>query len=381
MYMSGRADEPRERLPVRGAHADVAGATDLAGHTLAFVEGSLAHETQLGVVRGGHIVGTRNDTQTTLVADPVAIARRRERITVSPDRVEDRFAIVCEKSDVEGEQGDGVHVSDPDLSVRAAEDDADPPSHYQHADVGPDKQSGKEDRHRLRIYCDFDGTIVREDVGDTFFSTFSGPEMWTDNASFMAGDITIDEVFTRYTDRMRGITPEHVDTWSAQFSVEPGFVDFVHWCAAQDYPLSIVSDGLDAYILPILRAASVDVPVYANRLVYREDGRCIVRRPWADEFCTRCGTCKRNRMLTLTPDEDIIVLIGDGFSDFCAAQYADIVFARDALETYCQRENISFRRFSSFDNIRAQLTALTDRKRIRKPRRAALTRADVWAGE
>ncbi|MBI5645561.1 MAG: HAD-IB family phosphatase [Ignavibacteriae bacterium] len=270
-----------------------------------------------------------------------------------------------------------MHVADPDLSTLAGGDTA----HRQLADTRSDKQSATREYHRLRIYCDFDGTIVREDVGDRFFSTFSGPEMWNDNASFMAGDITIDEVFTRYTDRMRGITPEHVDTWSAQFTVEPGFVDFVHWCAAQEYPLSIVSDGLDAYILPILLAASVDVPVYANRLVYREGGRCIVRRPWADEFCARCGTCKRNRMLTLTPDDDIIVLIGDGFSDFCAAQYADIVFARDALETYCQRENISFRRFSSFDNIRAQLTALADRKRIRKPRRAALARADVWAGE
>ena len=38
----------------------------------------------------------------------------------------------------------------------------------------------------------------------------------------------------------------------------------------------------------------------------------------------------------------MIVYVGDGYSDRCPVQYADIVFAKGDLQTYCQEQNISY---------------------------------------
>ena len=40
------------------------------------------------------------------------------------------------------------------------------------------------------IAIDFDGTIVKEDVGDRFFEHFSGREMWKDNDCYRDGKIS-----------------------------------------------------------------------------------------------------------------------------------------------------------------------------------------------
>jgi 2-hydroxy-3-keto-5-methylthiopentenyl-1-phosphate phosphatase len=49
------------------------------------------------------------------------------------------------------------------------------------------------------------------------------------------------------------------------------------------------------------------------------------------------------------------VLIGDGRSDFCAAQWADLVFARDALREHCAAERIPCIPFESFAAVQAVL--------------------------
>lgn len=232
----------------------------------------------------------------------------------------------------------------------------------------------------IRLYCDFDGTIVPEDVGNCFFERFSGTEMWEDNALYISGAISARELFLRNAARIGAITAVDVDRFCAGFSVDASFPGFVAWAEHQGCPLMVLSDGLDAYIARILASASLRVPFRSNELLLREGGGCSVTFPSPDEECDRCANCKRNHMLVETPDNDFIVLVGDGVSDFCPARYADLVFAKGRLITHCQEQNISFRTFSSFDDIARDLETLRARKRIRKRRSAELLRRSAWNG-
>jgi 2-hydroxy-3-keto-5-methylthiopentenyl-1-phosphate phosphatase len=117
----------------------------------------------------------------------------------------------------------------------------------------------------------------------------------------------------------------------------------------------------------------------ANTFTLDADGRASISLPYRDEACERCGTCKRNQMLVRSADSDVIVYIGDGVSDFCAAAHADLVFAKGALETHCREENISYRRFRGFDDVRSDLTMLSAKRALRRPRRAVLNRQAVWS--
>ena len=79
----------------------------------------------------------------------------------------------------------------------------------------------------------------------------------------------------------------------------------------------------------------------------------------------------------LNIDNDIIVYIGDGYSDFCAVKFADIVFAKGELQTKCQNENISYYLYKNFDDIIARMTEIMNKKRIPKRRQALINRQDV----
>lgn len=80
-------------------------------------------------------------------------------------------------------------------------------------------------------------------------------------------------------------------------------------------------------------------------------------------------------------DDDIIVMIGDGYSDRCPVKYADVVFAKSSLEKYCQRENVTFTAFRTFDDVRRKLESILSKKRFRKPKQPELRRKRAWMME
>ena len=63
------------------------------------------------------------------------------------------------------------------------------------------------------------------------------------------------------------------------------------------------------------------------------------------------------------------------------ARYADIVFAKDDLQAFCQRENISYYLYESFHDVTGRLTELLDRRQLRKRRRAELKRMEAFQRE
>jgi 2-hydroxy-3-keto-5-methylthiopentenyl-1-phosphate phosphatase len=103
--------------------------------------------------------------------------------------------------------------------------------------------------------------------------------------------------------------------------------------------------------------------------------------PYEDAECTRCACCKRNIMLTKSSDDDVIVYIGEGYSDRCPAQYADIVFAKDELQKFCQEKNISYFLYDSFDDILVRMSELLVKKRVKKRREAEMKRREAFVAE
>ena len=106
--------------------------------------------------------------------------------------------------------------------------------------------------------------------------------------------------------------------------------------------LSVVSDGMEYYIRRILGRFGLDeLDVHANILSLVADGsltdvRFVPQFPNRDEVCDRCASCKRNYLVTSSADDDLIVYIGEGYSDRCPVQFADLVFAKDVLKNYCR---------------------------------------------
>jgi HAD superfamily phosphoserine phosphatase-like hydrolase len=231
----------------------------------------------------------------------------------------------------------------------------------------------------VRIFTDFDGTLLTEDVGDRLLRRFCGAERYRQLLDqWRAGELTAVECYRGLFSGIDRLTPEMLEQFLTPFEIDPSFAPFVHWCEGRGFPLLIVSDGFDAYIDPLLRRAGVSVPHRANHLVLG-DTAPIPEFPYQDASCPELANCKRTHLLLETQDEDIVVYVGDGRSDFEAATLADVVFARGALERWCQEQNISFRRFYSFTTVQDVLFMMIEQHRLRPRKHARVLRQQLWA--
>jgi 2-hydroxy-3-keto-5-methylthiopentenyl-1-phosphate phosphatase len=69
-----------------------------------------------------------------------------------------------------------------------------------------------------------------------------------------------------------------------------------------------------------------------------------------------CGQpCKRSTAAALS-DGTELVYVGDGYSDRCAAELADRVFARRGLASYLEERGVPFERFEDFHSIARSLS-------------------------
>jgi 2-hydroxy-3-keto-5-methylthiopentenyl-1-phosphate phosphatase len=239
----------------------------------------------------------------------------------------------------------------------------------------------------LKIFVDFDGTITTDDVGNSFFVTFGGRACEAYVEEYRRGIISAQECFRRELAEIGTIDQGALARFLAAQRIDPGFSRFVEFCRSKNIEFHIVSDGLDYYIKSILEANSLGgISFFSNVLHVSEPdssgrSRLSISYPYGDAECCVCACCKRNIMLTHAGDDDVIGYVGEGFSDQCPVGYADIVFAKDALQTYCQRENISYYLYRTFDDVVGRLDVLLSRKSIRKRRRAELRRREVYASE
>ncbi len=239
----------------------------------------------------------------------------------------------------------------------------------------------------LKVFVDFDGTVTTQDVGDAFFRQFGGSVCDEVVRDYHAGLISAKECFRRELAAIGNPFPEEVHRFLLQQELRRGFVEFVQFCERDGVELHIVSDGLDLYIDAILaRNDLLQLSRFSNTLQMgapAPDGSVslTIAFPYDDAECDRCACCKRNIMVSRSGEDDVICYVGDGFSDTCPVQYADVVFAHGELQTFCQTQNISYYHYSSFHDVTCKLQELLSRKALSRRKRAELRRRDLFLSE
>jgi 2-hydroxy-3-keto-5-methylthiopentenyl-1-phosphate phosphatase len=236
----------------------------------------------------------------------------------------------------------------------------------------------------LKIFLDFDGTITLKDVSDYLFSQLSERRSEFFVKEYLAGKIGARECFLGECQVSGAVTMESVENIVDRPEIDPTFKDFVEFCQSRGIPFYVLSDGFDYYIQRILERNHLSqVRFISNRLVFQPvDGRGVFNLlpvfPYKDSECDCCANCKRNHLLTLSSEDDIIVYVGDGYSDRCPSRYADIVFAKGSLIRHCLEENVSFFEYRSFRDVIDRLEKILAQKRIRKRWQAEVRRREAF---
>ena len=206
------------------------------------------------------------------------------------------------------------------------------------------------------IAVDFDGTVTEMDLLDTIARDFGDPVVYQEvDDGLDGGTMPLREVITREFEPVKAPLDEVVQWELDNVRVRDGFRDFVDHAREHGWRVVIVSSGFHELIEPILEREGVEVELHANRVDPCTDGWRVEWR--YDSSCESCGeSCKRSIVQELAGDDEL-VYIGDGYSDRCAAEASDKVFATRGLAEYLDKQGIPYERFNDFHDVVRGLAA------------------------
>jgi 2,3-diketo-5-methylthio-1-phosphopentane phosphatase len=215
------------------------------------------------------------------------------------------------------------------------------------------------------VVCDFDGTLSVIDTGLAVIEALSLDAAWEAEWEWRRGEISSMECLRRQW-ALVTIPPDDLLALIDSLALDPDLVGFVEFVHRRDAGLVVLSDGLDFYIdrmLADLGLATGDddaqvrgggpVLRFANQATVTPQG-VRIEFPHAN-FCAQCGNCKTEHLLRLRRGFGRTIYLGDGHSDLCAARFAEVVFAKDALAEDCRKAGRRCYPFTGLANVMAAL--------------------------
>ena len=202
----------------------------------------------------------------------------------------------------------------------------------------------------MLIQCDFDGTIVRHNLGVLFREAFAHGDWKSVETAYAQHRITVEEC-NRWQYRLIREPIESLQDFACQhIEIRPGFAEFVGYCQQNNIPLVIVSNGVDFYIQAILaRIGMSHLELHCGHGVFSEDGIIV---SYEDHEGNPLDSSFKGRYLKwLRQRDSTIVYLGDGYSDIAPASQADHVLATGALPDMLEAESIAAIPFDDFYQV------------------------------
>ncbi len=207
------------------------------------------------------------------------------------------------------------------------------------------------------VLTDFDDTAAVENVAELLLNRFGDPSWHDVRRRFRDHELTLNE----YQEiAFRGIVADRAtmqDYVKRNAHLRPYFGELWKFCQDQGVPMAVVSQGLDFYIEALLEGNGfTNVPIYAVNTHFSAGGISYEYR-YPRPGQERLGNSKGVVVERFREQGHYVVYIGDGMSDFEAADKADLLFAHRTLAEECTRSGIPFRPFEDFQGV---LTALQE---------------------
>lgn len=235
----------------------------------------------------------------------------------------------------------------------------------------------------FKIFVDFDGTISKEDVGESIFREFGDKEIVNSIIARLLNDeISAKECWLLLCNSIEKIDLAKLEIFIDKLEIDSTFKTLDKYCANNNIQLIVLSDGFDLYINRIFEREKLNhLKVYSNKLEIDENNHLIPVFPYFDVNCSTSANCKRNHIINLSSDDDFTVFIGDGNSDKYPVQFCDFIFAKEDLLKFCELERITYFPYRNFDDVILKIEQLKSKKRLKKRHQAELKRKEIYTAE
>jgi 2-hydroxy-3-keto-5-methylthiopentenyl-1-phosphate phosphatase len=210
---------------------------------------------------------------------------------------------------------------------------------------------------KVAIFSDFDGTISNLDTLKFILNEHGRPEWKNIENGMASGALAEREGLQKAFDYLSLSFPKAKEEILENISLDPAFKDFADWIQFEGHSLQILSGGFKKLIKPLLdREGLESLEVIAND-VQVSDKSWKVLPCKMERLCSECNHCKSASLFEQLKKDPhtFIVYIGDGHTDTCPVQLADLVFAKGFLKDYCSRQGMDYVPFQSFADVEVEL--------------------------
>jgi 2,3-diketo-5-methylthio-1-phosphopentane phosphatase len=198
----------------------------------------------------------------------------------------------------------------------------------------------------IQVFCDFDGTITNQDSIVYLTEQYGAGDAFRHSVieKIKTGEITVFEAIRQEMYTVKLSWDEAVVALREAIQIDPAFPAFVGFCKKREFPLTVVSSGLEPVVGLYLE--EFEIPFHAHPVEIDREG-------WKYE---RRSESEKTYILQLARKSSApIVFVGDGASDVEAVPMVDTLFASKYLAQYCEERGIPFIPFRTFEDVEEKL--------------------------
>lgn len=208
----------------------------------------------------------------------------------------------------------------------------------------------------MKQYCilsDFDGTITQKDGLYSFIETYAQGDWEKIEQNWAEGRIDSKECLIEEFKLVPALSEELISNFIETLEIDETFIDFYKNVLEKNIDFYIVSDGIDYFIKRILRRYGLGgMKIISNHGEFRGEFFEITFPNDSTDCINNAGTCKCKVLSDLRKEYEKIIYIGDGVSDYCVADKADILYAKKRLLKYCSDKGIEHIPYNTFSDIK-----------------------------
>ena len=175
------------------------------------------------------------------------------------------------------------------------------------------------------VLTDFDGTMVTIDTAVYLLDKFAPSNWRIIEEQFERGEMTFEESLAREFALLKVSEQEMLSALEPATHFRPNFDKMLEYCTKQQFPLIVISGGLDFCIRHFLALNGwSNLEVYTPKATPTKDGIALSFPNRLEKLSTNM---KDDFVMYHKKLGKKVVYVGNGVSDYPAARIADLVFA------------------------------------------------------
>ncbi len=189
------------------------------------------------------------------------------------------------------------------------------------------------------VFFDFDNTITTFDVLDGIIKRFASDRNWVKlEEDWRSGKIGSRQCLNGQLKSVK-VTKKELLNYLDTVNIDKSFYKLLNFLKTNRTEIAILSDSFAFVINYILKKHNIrHVKIYANHL-HISHGRLRAIFPYVNKSCAKCANCKTSHFSDNAFSGKFSIYIGDGLSDLCPSQQANLTFAKATLLERLRHKN------------------------------------------